>query len=69
MGAQFTLADIVIVPTIDRLDDLGLARMWDDYRGVARWYERVKSRPSFATAFYPGSRISQSGAKIAALPT
>jgi glutathione S-transferase len=67
MGAQFTLADIVVIPTIDRIDDLGLAHLWARYPAVADWYERVKLRPSFAAAFYPGSRISQSGAKIAAL--
>ncbi len=64
MGAQFSLADIVVIPTIDRLDDLGMAHMWDRYPGVKGWYGRLKARPSYAAAFYPGSRISQSGVTI-----
>jgi glutathione S-transferase len=64
MGERFSLADIVVVPTIDRLDDLGLAPMWSGYSGVAGWYARVKARPSYAAAFYPGSRISDSGVTI-----
>ena len=64
MGEQFSLADIVVVPTIDRLDDLGLAQMWGGYPGVTGWYARIKARPSYAAAFYPGSRISDSGVTI-----
>jgi len=64
MGEQFSLADIVVIPTIDRLDDLGMAHMWGGYPGVAGWYARIKARPSYAAAFYPGSRISQSGVTI-----
>jgi glutathione S-transferase len=64
MGVQYSLADIVVTPTIDRMDDLGLAEMWDRYPRVAAWYERIKGRPSFAAAFYAGSRISDSGVTI-----
>lgn len=64
MGERFSLADIVVVPTVDRLDDLGLAQMWSGYPGVADWYARIKARPSYAAAFYPGSRISDSGVTI-----
>ncbi len=67
MGQQFSLADIVVIPTIDRLDDLGMAGMWRGYPGVTAWYARIKARPSYVTAFYPGSRISQSGVTIAPL--
>jgi len=67
MGSEFTLADIVVLPSVDRLDDLGLARMWDRYPGVAGWFDRIRARPSYAAAFYPGSRISQSGVTIAPL--
>ena len=64
MGEQFSLADIVVMPTIDRLDDLGMSHMWNGYPGVAGWYARIRSRPSYVAAFYPGSRISQSGVTI-----
>lgn len=66
-GDDFSLADVVIAPTIDRLDDLGLASLWEAWPRVADWYARLKARPSYPAAFYPGSRISQSGVRIAPL--
>ena len=59
MGAQFTLADIVATPTIDRMDDLGHADMWARRPNVAAWYERIRARPSFPTAYMKGSRLSE----------
>jgi glutathione S-transferase len=56
MGAQLTLADISMVPTVVRLDDLALSHLWADRPRVADWYARIRARPSFATAFYEGSR-------------
>lgn len=67
-GDAFGLADVVIAPTVDRLDDLGLASVWKDRPRVAEWYARLKARPSYSAAFYPGSRISQSGVPISPLP-
>ena len=66
-GERFTLADIVVTPTIDRLDDLGLADMWAAHPRVADWYRRIKVRPSYATAYYPGTRMSESGVTITPL--
>lgn len=60
MGAAYTLADIVVVPTIDRLADLGLSAMWEGrYPRVKDWYARFKDRPAFQAAYYPGSRLSE----------
>jgi len=33
-----------------RLEMLKLSRMWDHKPGVAKWWERVKSRPSYENA-------------------
>jgi len=66
-GGAFSLADVVVAPTIDRLADLGLSALWKDQPRVADWYERLCARPSFAAAFYPGSRISQSGVSLTPL--
>jgi glutathione S-transferase len=49
-GADYSLADIAATPYVWRLGMLRLQRMWDDRPGVAAWYERVRQRPSFATA-------------------
>ena len=60
MGNDFTIADIIVIPTIDRMNDLGLARMWEGpFPRVTDWYARVQARPSFKKAYYPGSRISE----------
>lgn len=59
MGAHFTLADIMVIPTIDRMADLGLASRWSNLPAVSAWYERVKTRPSFAATYYKGSRLSE----------
>ena len=52
MGEQFTLADVVMAPYIERLDRLTLSGFWQPARPrVGAWLERLKARPSFAAAF------------------
>jgi glutathione S-transferase len=52
MGDQFTLADVVMAPYIERLDRLTLSGLWDNDRPrVGAWLKRLKSRPSFVAAF------------------
>lgn len=53
----YSIADIVIVPTIVRMEDLALDHMWRDLPFVAGWYARVQSRPSFAQAYPEGARV------------
>src|SRR5262245_43043558 len=48
-GADFSLADIAVVPYVLRLDLLRMARLWDAHPGVAAWYKRVLARPSVKT--------------------
>ena len=55
-GERFSLADISLVPTIVRMQDIGLDHMWAERPRVGDWYERVQSRPSFAAAYASGSR-------------
>jgi glutathione S-transferase len=60
MGEQFTLADVLVTPTIDRMQDLGLSNLWEEkYPRVSAWYDRLKLRPSFAATYYPGARVSE----------
>lgn len=59
MGEQFTLADVLIIPAIDRMADLGLSHIWEgNHPLVGDWYERFQKRPSFAATFHKGSRVS-----------
>lgn len=50
LGRQFTLADIELIPYVNRLDVLGLSGMWTRSRPrVGEWFARIKERPSFKT--------------------
>lgn len=51
MGEQFTLADVVMAPYVERLDRLTLAGFWQDRPRVGDWLRRLKARPSFVRAF------------------
>lgn len=58
-GDAFTLADICLVPTIDRMQDLGLAQMWSELPQVTRWWTAVRGRDSFVFTYPAGSRLSE----------
>jgi len=47
LGRQFTLVDVCLVPTIDRMEDLGYAYLWEKaYPRATRWWADTKARPS-----------------------
>jgi glutathione S-transferase len=62
VGEMFSIAELVFLPTLVRLEDLGLAWMWDHLPEVTGWYERMTSRPSFGRAFFAGSRLRSTDA-------
>jgi glutathione S-transferase len=55
-GEQFTLADISVLPTLVRMEDLGKADLWAHLPNVSAWYHRACARPSFAQAYTKESR-------------
>ncbi len=57
-GDAISLADLCVLPTIVRMSDIGLEDAWRDSPNMMDWYARMRARPSFTTAFYPGSRVS-----------
>lgn len=59
MGEQFTFADIMVMPTIVRLDDLDLSAMWAKAPSVQKWLDRLRARPAFAVTFYHGSLLTE----------
>ncbi|AKS47142.1 Glutathione S-transferase [Octadecabacter temperatus] len=58
-GDDLTLADICVIPTIDRMRDIGLGDMVTVSKCVQRWWTDVEQRESFANTFYPGTRVSE----------
>ena len=59
MGDTLTLADYCILPTMDRMNDLGLSDVWSDHSRVCEWYERIKAQPAFDKTYYKGTRLSE----------
>lgn len=61
LGTFYSIADIVLAPSIDRMADLGFAHLWQsEFPRVTDWHNRIKARPAFQKAFFPGSRMSES---------
>lgn len=62
-GNEFSLADIAIIPFIDRMLDLrsDLAGA-ERYPAVHGWLARIKARPSFEAAFFFGGMDASTGA-------
>lgn len=58
-GDAMTLADICVIPTIDRMQDLGLSYLWEDVPHFQRWWAAVQARDSYAKTYYPGTRVSE----------
>ncbi|MBX3531599.1 MAG: glutathione S-transferase family protein [Rhizobiaceae bacterium] len=59
-GDSYSLADIGLLPTIVRMEDMGYAAMWSEMPNFSRWYMAAKERPSFKTAYFAGSRMDPS---------
>jgi glutathione S-transferase len=51
VGNELSLADIAYTPYVDRLDQLQLSLMWDKRPKVAAWFDTMRARPSFKTAY------------------
>jgi glutathione S-transferase len=61
LGELYSIADIVLAPSLDRMADLGFAHLWErDYSRVTDWLARIRARPAVQKAFFPGSRMSES---------
>ena len=58
VGEQCTIADLCMLPVIERLEDLGMSELWSGYGQVITWINQLRNRPSFNIAFYPGTRFS-----------
>jgi len=59
MGTDYSLAECALIPTIDRLQDLGLAGLWRDLPPFSAWWARCTARPSHASTYTTGSRLSE----------
>jgi len=58
VGTQYTIADICMAPLFQRMEDLGMTDIYDGSPAVVDWFERIKARPAYDEAFYPGARMT-----------
>jgi glutathione S-transferase len=59
LGTEPSLADISVMPTIVRMDDIRLAHMWADKPAVGRWLDAICADPAFQPTYYPGSLLTE----------
>jgi glutathione S-transferase len=64
LGQQYTIADIVLIPSVIRMEDLGLNYVWKDLPAIQVWLDRVQSRPSFDLAYVKGSRVNPNNYRL-----
>jgi len=65
LGKQYTLIDVTLTPLIQRMADMGYGPIWEpDLPEMTAWFERIKARPSFATAFYANTNVSEKYAQF-----
>lgn len=51
-GPQFSLADIAVVPYIDRIERLGFLGLWEErFPKVGAWLSRMRERESYGPSF------------------
>jgi len=64
LGDTLSLADLCVAPLMDRMDDLGHSKLWESKPAFTDWLQRMRSRPSWRLAFFPGSRLSENFPEI-----
>ena len=58
LGKKITLADVAVMPSLIRIDDLGKPD-WQDLPRVVTWFDNIRSQPAFKSTFYHGSLLSE----------
>ena len=59
LGDRMSIADIAIMPTLVRLADIGLERLWSGEPEIARLLALMVVNPAYAETYYPGCHISE----------
>jgi glutathione S-transferase len=59
LGSELSLADVMAMPAIVRMADLGQDGAWHDLPRIQRWYDAIRAHPAFAPTYYPGSLLTE----------
>lgn len=67
LGDRITLADIAMMPSIVRMNDLGRADLWSDHPRVSRWLEAIEEHPAYTKTYHKGTHLSDRFPELKAL--
>ncbi len=59
LGGNISLADVMAMPAIVRMADLGQDSAWQDLPRVKAWYDAIRAHPAFASTYSPGSLLTE----------
>ena len=59
LGKEISLADVMAMPALVRMADLGQDTAWQDLPRVTHWFEAIRSHPAFVPTYYPGSLLTE----------
>jgi len=59
LGEELSLADISIMPTMVRMEDIRLADMWAHKPAIGAWLGAIRAEPAFDPTYYPGSLLTE----------
>jgi glutathione S-transferase len=59
LGKEPSLADISVMPTIVRMDDINLAHTWAEKPAIAYWLAAIRAEPAYQPTYYPGSLLTE----------
>ena len=60
LGEDYSLADMAVLPLIDRMQDLGLDGLWlNTFPSISDWLSRAQQRPATIKSYVDGSRLSE----------
>jgi glutathione S-transferase len=59
LGKDISLADVMAMPALVRMADLGRDTAWHDLPRVQRWFEAIRAHPAFVPTYYPGSLLTE----------
>jgi glutathione S-transferase len=58
-GDDIGIADLCMAPLVQRIEDLDLSALLEAAPALRGWFARIRTRPSWAAAFTPGSRLAE----------
>jgi glutathione S-transferase len=59
LGKDISLADVMAMPAIVRMADLGQDSAWQDLPRVKRWFDAIRAHSAFTPTYYPGSLLTE----------